>query len=53
MNFVYRIAYIDANGVCIIGMKKISMFPIIVFEIIVNVSVLYLSTPPSKTNFQC
>jgi hypothetical protein len=33
-----RITYINDQGVCIIGMQKIAMMPLIVFEVIVNVS---------------
>jgi hypothetical protein len=33
-----RITYINSKGVCIIGMEKIAMMPLIIFEAIVNVS---------------
>jgi hypothetical protein len=38
MNFVWRINYINEKGVCIIGMDKIALMPLIIFEVIVNVS---------------
>ena len=38
LNFVFRISYINRQGVCIIGMQKISMMPLIVFDVVVNVS---------------
>jgi hypothetical protein len=39
MNFVFRITYINDSGVCIIGMQKIAMLPLITFEVIVNVRI--------------
>lgn len=43
MNFIWRISYIDEKGVCIIGMQKKAMMPLIIFEVIVNVR------PPNPT----
>jgi hypothetical protein len=43
MNFIWRISYIDKEGVCIIGMEKKAMMPLIIFEVIVNVH------PPNPT----
>ncbi|KAI0156069.1 hypothetical protein BJ166DRAFT_350269 [Pestalotiopsis sp. NC0098] len=40
MNFIYRITRLE-NGVCVIGMKKISMIPLISFDLLVNI---YLTT---------
>ncbi|KAH8649806.1 hypothetical protein BX600DRAFT_418738 [Xylariales sp. PMI_506] len=40
LNFIFRITRID-NGVCIIGMQKLAMVPLITFDVIVNV---YLTT---------
>jgi hypothetical protein len=37
MNFVWRINYINDKGVCIIGMDKIALLPLIIFEVVVNV----------------
>ncbi|KAI5462278.1 hypothetical protein BGZ63DRAFT_209469 [Mariannaea sp. PMI_226] len=44
VNFIFRIAKIDENGVCIIGMKSIAMIPLISFDAVVNVylTVLFL-----------
>ncbi|KAF2160584.1 hypothetical protein M409DRAFT_28970 [Zasmidium cellare ATCC 36951] len=41
LNFVWRIAYIDVDGKCIIGMEKRAMMPLIIFDAVVN---LYLNT---------
>ncbi|KAF1970384.1 hypothetical protein BU23DRAFT_474075, partial [Bimuria novae-zelandiae CBS 107.79] len=38
LNFVFRIAYINEKGVCIIGMEKKAMLPLISFDVVVNVS---------------
>lgn len=38
LNSIFRIARIDQNGVCIIGMQRIAMIPLIIFEVLVNVS---------------
>ena len=43
MNFIFRITYINDSGVCIIGMQKIAMLPLITFEVIVNVSIPFSS----------
>ena len=39
MNFIFRITYINDSGICIIGMQKIAMLPLIIFEVIVNVRI--------------
>ncbi|KAL5413028.1 hypothetical protein PMIN03_003956 [Paraphaeosphaeria minitans] len=49
LNFVFRIAYIDDNGVCIIGMERIAMLPLIVFDVIVNVYLTLLFIMPLRT----
>lgn len=41
LNFVFRFAYINDQGFCIIGMRKFAMLPLIIFDVIVNV---YLTT---------
>ena len=38
LSFVYRIAYIDNGGKCIIGINKHILFPLTSFEIVLNVS---------------
>ncbi|KAF2650765.1 hypothetical protein K491DRAFT_782398 [Lophiostoma macrostomum CBS 122681] len=48
MNFVWRIAYINDDGICTIGMKKISMLPLIIFEVIVNVYLTILFIIPLR-----
>ncbi|CAN9346517.1 unnamed protein product [Alternaria alternata] len=50
MNFIFRITYINDSGVCIIGMQKIAMLPLITFEVIVNVYLTALSSFPSETS---
>ena len=37
-SLVSRFGYINDQGVCIIGMKKIAMIPLISFDVVVNVS---------------
>jgi hypothetical protein len=39
-----RIAYIDHSGICIIGMKRVAMIPLLSFEIVVNVSLPALTS---------
>lgn len=51
MNFVWRIAYIDDGGLCIIGMQKIAMLPLIVFEVVVNVYLTLLFILPLRSKF--
>jgi hypothetical protein len=43
-----RITYINDKGVCIIGMQKIAMLPLIVFEVIVNVYLTLLFIIPLR-----
>ncbi|KAF1808596.1 hypothetical protein P152DRAFT_214120 [Eremomyces bilateralis CBS 781.70] len=48
LNFVFRIAYIDDGGQCIIGMKKAAMIPLITFDVIVNVYLTILFLIPLR-----
>ncbi|KAH5072928.1 hypothetical protein HBH95_161340 [Parastagonospora nodorum] len=48
MNFIWRITYINDEGVCIIGMQKIAMMPLIIFEVIVNVYLTLLFIIPLR-----
>ncbi|ORY00878.1 hypothetical protein BCR34DRAFT_494304 [Clohesyomyces aquaticus] len=48
MNFVFRIAYINDKGVCIIGMQKISMIPLISFDVLINVYMTLLFLIPLR-----
>ncbi|EUC27088.1 hypothetical protein COCCADRAFT_78797, partial [Bipolaris zeicola 26-R-13] len=48
MNFIFRINYINNKGVCIIGMRKISMLPLIIFEVIVNIYLTALFIIPLR-----
>ncbi|KAF2466504.1 uncharacterized protein BDR25DRAFT_293412 [Lindgomyces ingoldianus] len=48
LNFIFRIAYINENGVCIIGMKKIAMLPLISFDVVVNVYLTLLFLLPLR-----
>ncbi|KAH6976801.1 hypothetical protein EDB80DRAFT_692464 [Ilyonectria destructans] len=48
LNFIFRIARIDENGVCIIGMRSISMIPLITFDAIVNIYLTILFLIPLK-----
>ncbi|RKK86890.1 hypothetical protein BFJ63_vAg8858 [Fusarium oxysporum f. sp. narcissi] len=47
LNFIYRIARI-VNGECFIGMKSISMIPLIAFDAVVNVYLTILFLIPLK-----
>ncbi|KAJ4311003.1 hypothetical protein N0V94_008170, partial [Neodidymelliopsis sp. IMI 364377] len=48
MNFVWRITYINDKGVCIIGMQKIAMLPLIIFEVVVNIYLTLLFIMPIR-----
>ncbi|KAM3419219.1 hypothetical protein BST61_g5160 [Cercospora zeina] len=37
LNFIWRIAFIDTKGNCIVGMEKRALMPLISFEVVVNV----------------
>ncbi|RBQ75259.1 hypothetical protein FVER14953_20258 [Fusarium verticillioides] len=47
LNFIYRIARI-VNGECFIGMKSISMIPLIAFDAVVNIYLTILFLIPLK-----
>lgn len=47
MNFIWRIAYINDQGVCIIGMKKESMLPLISLDVVINVGIYEHTDLPS------
>lgn len=49
MNFVWRITYINDKGVCIIGMQKIAMLPLIIFEVVVNIYLTLLFILPLRS----
>lgn len=51
MNFVYRIGYINENGRCIIGMEKISLIPLISFDVLINVYLTALFLVPLRSKF--
>ncbi|KAF2033239.1 hypothetical protein EK21DRAFT_59092 [Setomelanomma holmii] len=44
-----RITYINPHGVCIIGMQKIAMLPLITFEVVVNVYLTLLFILPLRS----
>ncbi|OCK74406.1 hypothetical protein K432DRAFT_409888 [Lepidopterella palustris CBS 459.81] len=48
LNFIFRIAYINQNGVCIIGMKKVAMLPLISFDVLVNIYLTMLFLIPLR-----
>lgn len=48
MNFVWRISYINDSGVCIIGMQKIAMMPLITFDVVLNVYLTILFIIPLR-----
>ncbi|KAH7155248.1 hypothetical protein B0J13DRAFT_221504 [Dactylonectria estremocensis] len=47
LNFIFRIAKFE-NGVCIIGMRSISMIPLISFDAVVNIYLTILFLIPLK-----
>lgn len=49
MNFIWRITYISEKGVCIIGMQKIAMLPLITFEVVVNIYLTLLFILPLRS----
>ncbi|KAK0642392.1 hypothetical protein DIS24_g9077 [Lasiodiplodia hormozganensis] len=48
LNFVWRIAYINKTGTCIIGMEKRAMMPLITFDVVVNVYMTILFIVPLR-----
>ncbi|XTI95342.1 hypothetical protein V2W45_1016071 [Cenococcum geophilum] len=48
LNFIFRIAYIGDDGICIIGMKRVAMIPLLSFEIVVNVYLTLLFILPIR-----
>ena len=52
MNFIWRIAYINEEGVCIMGMQKIAMLPLITFEVVVNIYLTLLFVLPLRSTYE-
>ncbi|KAK7621600.1 hypothetical protein IWX48DRAFT_411693 [Phyllosticta citricarpa] len=48
LNFVWRISYKNEQGMCIIGMEKKAMMPLIVFDVVVNVYLTSLFLLPLR-----
>ncbi|KAF2011651.1 hypothetical protein BU24DRAFT_286310 [Aaosphaeria arxii CBS 175.79] len=48
LNFVWRISYINDDGVCIIGMEKRAMMPLIIFDVVLNVYLTCLFIVPLR-----
>ncbi|KAH0354592.1 hypothetical protein KCU81_g1099, partial [Aureobasidium melanogenum] len=48
LNFVFRIAYINEKGVCVIGMKRRALVPLITFDIVLNVYLTSLFLHPLR-----
>ncbi|KAH0373216.1 hypothetical protein KCU65_g546, partial [Aureobasidium melanogenum] len=46
LNFVFRIAYINEKGVCVIGMKRRALVPLITFDVVLNVYLTSLFLHP-------
>lgn len=51
INFIWRITYINDEGVCIIGMQKTAMLPLITFEVVVNVYLTLLFVLPLRSKY--
>ncbi|KAK6070911.1 hypothetical protein SCUP515_08128 [Seiridium cupressi] len=47
LNFIFRITRLE-NGLCIIGMKKIAMVPLITFDLLVNIYLTILFIIPLR-----
>ncbi|KAK9778838.1 hypothetical protein SCAR479_04462 [Seiridium cardinale] len=47
LNFIFRITRLE-NGLCIIGMKKIAMVPLITFDLLVNIYLTILFLIPLR-----
>ncbi|KAG9669187.1 hypothetical protein KCU98_g16773, partial [Aureobasidium melanogenum] len=48
LNFVFRIAYINEKGVCVIGMKRRALVPLITFDVLLNVYLTSLFLHPLR-----
>ncbi|KAK7536073.1 uncharacterized protein J3D65DRAFT_677818 [Phyllosticta citribraziliensis] len=48
LNFVWRISYKNEQGMCIIGMEKKAMMPLIIFDVVVNVYLTSLFLLPLR-----
>ncbi|KAG9240333.1 hypothetical protein BJ878DRAFT_546356 [Calycina marina] len=48
LNFVYRIASFNKNGICIIGMERISVMPLIIVDACVNFYLTLLFVVPLR-----
>ncbi|KAG9668621.1 hypothetical protein KCU95_g15988, partial [Aureobasidium melanogenum] len=48
LNFVFRIAYINEKGVCVIGMKRRALVPLITFDVVLNVYLTSLFLHPLR-----
>ncbi|THX39893.1 hypothetical protein D6D10_03931 [Aureobasidium pullulans] len=48
LNFVFRIAYINEKGVCVIGMKRKALVPLITFDVLLNVYLTSLFLHPLR-----
>ncbi|KAK6008603.1 hypothetical protein QM012_000506 [Aureobasidium pullulans] len=51
LNFVFRIAYINEKGVCVIGMKRRALVPLITFDVVLNVYLTSLFLHPLRLLF--
>ncbi|RDW63740.1 hypothetical protein BP6252_11285 [Coleophoma cylindrospora] len=48
LNFVFRFAWFNDKGICIVGMKLKAMMPLIIFDVIVNVYLTALFIIPLR-----
>ncbi|KAF2207473.1 hypothetical protein CERZMDRAFT_3662, partial [Cercospora zeae-maydis SCOH1-5] len=49
LNFIWRIAFIDTEGKCIVGMEIRALMPLISFEVVVNVYLNILFIIPLRS----
>ncbi|KAI4726761.1 hypothetical protein E4T49_05482 [Aureobasidium sp. EXF-10728] len=52
LNFVFRIAYINEKGVCVIGMKRRALVPLITFDVFLNVYLTSLFLDPLRSEYE-
>ncbi|TVY73600.1 hypothetical protein LSUE1_G004127 [Lachnellula suecica] len=52
LNFVYRIAYINESGTCIIGMEIKAMLPLIIFDALLYLTLLFVIPLRSLYSYQ-
>lgn len=52
LNFVFRIARINQDGLCVIGMERRALLPLIIFDLVVNVCLRPTHAAIANTSWQ-